>query len=140
MAAVELHSTTRQDVTIATEVARWFGASMLCLHVVGAVSAPAWLVPDRGAHDRIRILEAQQQLDRLVTATRTDVRVDTGVVCGQPAHEIAVAAAAEQIQLVVTALRDRPGWFGARRGSVSYDVLAHTATPVLAYPPRWRPQ
>jgi hypothetical protein len=39
---------------------------------------------------------------------------------------------------VITALRDRRGWFGARRGSISYHVLVHAITPVLALPPNWR--
>jgi nucleotide-binding universal stress UspA family protein len=140
MAAVELDRSTRQNVATATEVARWFGASVLFVHVVEVVSAPAWLMPDRSAHDRIRVAQAQQQLDRAIIAANTTIQTETRVVCGQPADEIAAAAATEQIGLLVTALRDRRGWFGARRGSVSYHVLSHAVTPVLAYPPQWRPR
>jgi nucleotide-binding universal stress UspA family protein len=140
IAAVELDRTTRQDVAAATDLARWFGASVLFIHVVDAVPTPAWLLADRSAHDRIRIAHAQQQLDRLVTAAKTDVRVETRVVCGRPADEIAATAATEQTGLLVTALRDRRGWFGAHRGSVSYHMLSHAVTPVLAYPPPWRPR
>jgi hypothetical protein len=38
----------------------------------------------------------------------------------------------------MTALRDRRGWFGARRGAVSNHVLSHAVTPVLAIPQKWR--
>jgi nucleotide-binding universal stress UspA family protein len=137
MAAVELDRATRLDVITAAEVARWLDASMLFVNVVKGVSAPARLMPD---HDRIRIAQAQQKLDRLVRAAKTDVRVETRVVWGRPADEIAAAAATEQVGLLVTTLRDRRGWFGARRGSVSYHVLSHAAVPVLAYPPQWRPR
>jgi nucleotide-binding universal stress UspA family protein len=124
----------------ASEVARWFGASVLFVNVVEAVSAPTWLMPDRSAHDRIRIAHAQRQLDRLVAAANTTIQTETRVICGQPADEIATAAATEQIGLLVTALRDRRGWFGARRESLSYHVLSHAVTPVLACPPQWRPR
>jgi nucleotide-binding universal stress UspA family protein len=138
MTAIELDRGARADLVTASCLAHWFGASLLLVHVVEAVSLPAWLMTDRGAHDRIRIAQAQQQLERLAAAARSDVPVETRVICGHPADEIAAAAATEQIRLVVTALRERRGWFGERRGSVSYHVLSHAVTPVLAYPPQWR--
>jgi nucleotide-binding universal stress UspA family protein len=61
------------------------------------------------------------------------------VSCGRIADEIAALVAAEHIELLITALRDRRGWFGARRGSVSYHVLSHAVSPVLAYPRQWPP-
>ncbi len=140
MAAVELDRGGRQDVATATELARWLGTSLLVLHVVDAVPAPAWMAADRSAHDRIRISQAQLQLEQLAAVAENDVTTETRVVCGQPADEIAAAAAAERIGLLVTGLRDRRGWFGARRGSVSYHVLTHAVTPVLACPPQWRPR
>jgi nucleotide-binding universal stress UspA family protein len=140
MAAVELDRAARLDVVAAAQVAGWFDASVLLVHVIEDVAAPAWLLPNRRAHDRILVAQAQRQLDRLATAAKTNVRVETRVVRGRPADEIAAAAATEQIGLLVTALRDRQGWFGARRASVSYHVLSHAVTPVLAYPPHWRPR
>lgn len=140
MAAVELDRVGRQDIVTATEVARWLGTSLLLVYVVDAIPAPTWMVADRSAHDRILVSQAQLRLDRLATAAKSDVRTETRVVCGQPADEIAAAAAAEHIGLLVTGLRDRRGWFGARRGSVSYHVLSHAVTAVLACPPQWRPR
>ena len=140
MAAVELDRALRQDINTASAIARWFGASLLLVHVVNAVSAPVWLMADRSAHDRIRIARAQQQLERLVAAANTKIQTETRVVCGQPADEIAAIAVTDRIGLLITALRDRRGWFGTRRGSVSYHVLSHAVTPVLAYPPRWPPR
>jgi hypothetical protein len=61
-------------------------------------------------------------------------------VCGNIADEIAAIAATERTGLVLTALSDRRGWFGATRGSISYHLLSHAITPVLAYPLSWRPR
>jgi nucleotide-binding universal stress UspA family protein len=61
------------------------------------------------------------------------------VGCGRIADEIAALVAGERIELLITALRDRRGWFGARRGSVSYHVLTHAVSPVLAHPRQWSP-
>jgi len=138
IAALELDSQAGHDLEIVTDLAAWFKTSLLLVHIVIAVAAPAWLTGDLTAHDRIRIAQAQQQLDQLAARARKRVKAETRVTCGQPADEIAAMAAAEQTGLVVTALKDRRGWFGARRGSVSYHVLSHAVTPVLAYPPQWR--
>lgn len=62
------------------------------------------------------------------------------VASSRSAHEIAAVVAAERIQLVITPLKDRRGWFGANRGSLPYHVLSHAFAPVLAYPARWRPR
>jgi nucleotide-binding universal stress UspA family protein len=140
LAAVELDTQARYDVDIASEIAHWFGTSLLIVHVVNTIPAPTWLKDDLTAHERIRIAQAEQRLGELVAAAHTSVNADTRVVCGQPADEIAVLAATEHCRLVMTTLRDRTGWFGAPRGSVSYHLLSHAVTPILALPPRWRPQ
>ena len=64
--------------------------------------------------------------------------LDANAISPMAADEIAALAAAERTRLLVTALRDRRGWFGARRGSVSCHVLSHAVAPVLACPPEWR--
>src|SRR5262249_42695070 len=138
MAPLELDRGASDDVETAIELARWFETSLLLLHVVSAVGAPAWLTGEVSAHDRIQIGQARQAIDRLAADARRRVKTEGRIACGQPGDEIAAAAIAEQIGLVVTALKDRRGWFGARRGSVSYHVLSHAVSPVLAYPPHWR--
>ncbi|HEV8348550.1 MAG TPA: universal stress protein [Vicinamibacterales bacterium] len=140
VAAIELDAEAGRDADIAARIAQWFGSSLLLLHVVGEISAPAWMRGDLSAHDRIRVAQTQQEIDVLAAAVRRLVETDARVVCGRIADEIAAFAAAERTGLMMTALRDRRAWFGARRGSVSYHVLSHAVTPVLAYPPRWRPR
>jgi universal stress protein A len=108
--------------------------------VVPGITAPHWLRGDLSAHDRIRIAEAQRRIDALAAVAGRHVRTDARVLCGAIADEIAAVAAGEGIDLLVTALRDRRGWFGAKRGSVSYHVLSYAVAPVLAYPQQWRPR
>jgi nucleotide-binding universal stress UspA family protein len=138
LAALDLHTDSRREVEIAARIAQWLGSSLLLAHVVSAVTAPAWLKGDLGAHDRLRVAQAQQQLDALAVAAHPYVKTETRVMCGDVADEIAILAATERTGLLITALRDRHGWLGTRRGSVSYQVLSHAVTPILAYPPRWR--
>jgi nucleotide-binding universal stress UspA family protein len=140
VAALELDRDSPREVDTAARIARWFGSSLLLLHIVGDIPSPAWLKGDLSAHDRIRIAQAQQQIDGLAVAARSLVETDTRVTCGDPADEIAALVAAQRTGLLVTALRDRRGWFGSRRGSISYHVLSYTVAPVLACPPAWRPR
>lgn len=140
LAAIELGPTTAGDVSNAAELARWFDASLLLVHVVGEITAPAWLKGDLSAHERIRVRQAERQIAELVAAAGPRAPTETLVLCGRPADEIAALAATERIDLVITALRDRRGWFGSRRGAVSYHVLSHAVTAVLAHPSEWRPR
>jgi universal stress protein A len=139
-AALELGgSAAGADVDVAARIAKWFGSSLLLLHVVGDIAAPEWLGGDLSAADGIRVAHAQQQVNALATRALRTVRAEGRVSCGRVADEIAALVAAEHIELLITALRDRRGWFGARRGSVSYHVLSHAVSPVLAYPRQWPP-
>ncbi len=140
VAPLELDATSSVDVEIVARIAGWFGSSLLLFHVISAIAAPAWLKGDLSAHDRIRVAQAEEHLDALAATARRLVRTETRVICGRAADEIAALAAAERATLIVSALRDRRGWFGARRGSISYHVLSHAVAPVLAYPPGWRPR
>jgi nucleotide-binding universal stress UspA family protein len=140
VAPIELHGDSARDIDTAVAVAEWFGASLLLLHVVEQIAAPAWLTGDLSGHDRIRIAQAAEQIDALGETARRRVKTETRVVCGKVADEVAALAATERIHLMITTLRERRGWFGARRGSVSYHVLSHAVAPVLASPERWRPR
>jgi nucleotide-binding universal stress UspA family protein len=125
------------DVNAAARLAEWLDSSLLLVHVIAAFPAPAWLRRDSSARLRILVARTERRLHELAAAAPRAVRAEGRVVCGRIAEEIAAIGAAERIQLVTTALRDRRGWFGARRGSVSYSLLSHAVAPVLAYPPEW---
>src|SRR5262245_31425257 len=136
--ALELDSASGTDVDTAAQIAEWFGSSLLLVHVVADVAAPDWIEADLSAHERIRVAQAEERLETLARRARQRVKCETRIVCGPIADEIAAVAATERAGLVMTALRDRRGWFGARRGAVSNHVLSHAVTPVLAMPPKWK--
>jgi nucleotide-binding universal stress UspA family protein len=140
VAALELDGSTAQEVDVAAHIAQWLGSSLLLIHVVSAVAAPAWFQADLSAHDRILVARAQRRLEALTRRGQKHVTTQARVVWGRVADEVAAVAAAERTGLLITALRDRRGWFGAKRGSISYHVLTHATAPVLAYPPQWRPR
>jgi len=137
LAAVELDGASPMDVNAAARLAGWFGASLLLVHVIATTPAPNWLSRDLSARQRILVARVGRQLRELAAGAPEVARADGRVVCGRIADEIAAIAATERIELLITALRDRRGWFGARRGSVSYSLLSHAVAPVLAYPPEW---
>jgi nucleotide-binding universal stress UspA family protein len=140
LAPIELDVDSGGDVDVAVGIAEWFDASLVLLHVVDEIAAPAWIKGDVSGHDRIRIAQATARIDEWAAHARRRVKAETRVVCGKVAEEVAALAATERVHLVATALRERHAWFGARRGSVSYEVLSHAVAPVLACPPRWRPR
>jgi universal stress protein A len=140
VAAVELNGGLADEVETAARIAQWFDSSLLLAHVLGEIAAPAWLAADLSAHDRIRIAQAQRRMGGLARVAQRRVKTDVRVVCGNIGDEIAALAATERTELLLTALHDRRRWFGAKRGSISYHVLSHAVTPVLAYPPAWRPR
>jgi nucleotide-binding universal stress UspA family protein len=140
VAAVELEDESASEIDSAARIAQWFGSSLVLAHVVSEIGAPAWLSADLSAHERIRIAQAQRQMAAFAAVAQRYVKTSVHVVCGSIADEISALAAAERTELAITALRDRRAWFGAKRGSISYHVLSHAVTPVLACPPQWRPR
>jgi len=140
MAAVELDDGSASEIGSVARIAQWFGSSLVLAHVVSAIAAPAWLSADMSAHERIRLAQAQRQMAALAAVAQRHVKTEVQVVCGSIADEISALAAAERTELLITALHDRRAWFGAKRGSISYHVLSHAVTPVLACPPQWRPR
>jgi nucleotide-binding universal stress UspA family protein len=140
VAPIELGAEARRDVEAAAAVVQWFGASLLLLHVMKEISAPAWLEGDLSAYERSRVAFASRRIDGLAAVARRRVETETRVVSGRTADEIAALAATERIRLLITTLREGRGWFGARQGSVSYDVLSRAIAPVLACPSQWRPR
>jgi nucleotide-binding universal stress UspA family protein len=140
LAAIDLNGGVANEVESAARIAQRFGSSLLLVHVVTEIASPAWLSADLSAHDRIRLAQAQQRMEALAAVAQRHVPTVARVACGHAADEIAAVAAAERAQLLLTVLHDRQRWFGAKRGSISYHVLSHAVTPVLAYPPQWRPR
>ena len=116
-------------------VARWLGSVVCYVHVVpdrqvrlgGRGRGPGHPI-GFGSRTPSRCLAA------LGVGVLRDAAVQTRVLVGDTTREIAKVAATERAGLVITTRRTPRDWFGPRRGSISYDVLSHVATPVLALP------
>jgi nucleotide-binding universal stress UspA family protein len=84
----------------------------------------------------MQMAKARRELETLAKAVAPGVCVETRVLTGIPADEIAVLAAEAGIGFVVMHRRKGPGLFGSRAGSIAAHVLRHAVTPVLALPDR----
>ncbi len=134
IAAIELNRRSMRHARGAAAVADGLGSALLLVHVVPAFKAPPWLRRRIGRSEQTRIADARSRLDALAARLRRPTAVQTRVLFGDPAREIAKVAATEHAALVITALRTPPDWFGPRRGSISYHVLSTVTTPVLTLP------
>jgi len=133
VAAIDLGAHALTDTRLAARVARTFGASLALVHVVQPRLGPPWLRLRLQDDDRARLAQARGRL-RTLAAAVTGVRVATRVLRGDPADEIAAVALASRAGLTVLLLRPGRGLFGPLTGSITYRVLAGTATPVLVVP------
>jgi nucleotide-binding universal stress UspA family protein len=138
VAAIELNGEHSADAARAARIAQWFGSSLLLVHVVTQVPRPAWLRGDFTAHDRTRLALATRRLGARAAIAQRSVPTDFRVLSGDISNEIAALAVTEHVELLITALHDRRGWFGTKRGSISYHVLSNAVAPVMALPRQWR--
>jgi nucleotide-binding universal stress UspA family protein len=135
IAPLDLAGEWRSDVTRAAAIAVAFDAELHLVHVLARIQTPPWLRSTTGATERRRIDKAARTLERVRTTLCADLRSTSTVLTGNPAHEIAQLTSRAG-SLVVMSLRGTAGVWGARRGSIAYHVLTHSATPVLALPRR----
>jgi nucleotide-binding universal stress UspA family protein len=132
IAPIDLNDHARADATRAAAVARGFGAKLVLFHALpGDLPTQSRDVPASFWQKKAK---AQQRLDA-IRRTIADVVEDCRVTAGTPARAVAALAAGGQYGMVVLTLR-RSGLFGSPRGSITYQILGRSRTPVLALPPR----
>jgi nucleotide-binding universal stress UspA family protein len=134
LAPVDLGRRARADAAAAALAAREFDARLVLFHVVEPLRALPWLALDMMRQNRERLRKAKARLDALKTAIDPAVETECRVAAGNPAGQIAAAAASGGVGLVVMTRRAGQGLFGPRQGSISYQVLSSAETPVLALP------
>jgi len=135
VAAIELGSRAGDDARRAVGVARWFRARAALATVVPPAQTPPWLHVNSGDRDRVGL--ARKALLRVAASVGGDA-VPVRVLLGDPAEQIAAAAADGGAGLIVLLLRPADRLFGTRQGSVAYRVLCNASMPVLALPDRAR--
>jgi universal stress protein F len=122
LAPVDFGQHLRNDATTAADVAAQLGTLLVLLHVV----------PPR---NRGQLLKARTRLETLIKNLKFEAVVGCRVLAGKPDEQIAAVAADADVDLVILTRRRGKGFFGARLGSISYQVLCEAGTPVLALPP-----
>jgi nucleotide-binding universal stress UspA family protein len=139
LAAIDLGAGRSSDARAFASVARAFDLPMTLAHVVEPGQLPPWLSGYAKQESQARADKAAATLERLAGRFRPDVRVDTRVLVGDPSKHIPVLARKIGAGLIVLALRQADGMFGAAQGTITYRVLASGgAVPILALPGRGR--
>jgi nucleotide-binding universal stress UspA family protein len=133
IAPVDFGPRDRADALAAAVAAKELGAQLQLVHVVEPIADVPWLELDEARRNQQRERRAAARLTRLQDDLHwavTGVRVETG----KPADRIASIAAQSRVGLVIMTRRKGQGLFGPRQGSISYQVLNKSNTPVLALP------
>jgi nucleotide-binding universal stress UspA family protein len=138
LAALDIGPRLMADAHAAAKVARWFDTDLLLVHVLRPTQIPHWLRAALRGHDRERLTAARTRLDRLVRSLKSERKVEHQLLTGDPTEQIPVLAANSRTGLIVVTLRTADGLFGLRQGTITYQVLERTGTPVLALPKAWR--
>jgi nucleotide-binding universal stress UspA family protein len=133
IAPVDFSPRVRGDALAAAVAARELGTKLELVHVVEPIADVPWLELDEVRRNKQRERLAVAQLTRLqddLRDTISAVRVESG----KPPQVIARIAAGAHVGLVIMTRRSGKGIFGPRQGSISYEVLWRSSTPVLALP------
>jgi nucleotide-binding universal stress UspA family protein len=134
-AALEVDSESAAEARSAVDTARQLDASLTFVHVVKPLARPPWLNENLDAQDRLHVEACEAQLHALVKRLGPAMKCRVRVLLGHAPHELAAFATSGKFGLIITTRREKQGWLGARRGSISYDLLSRATTPVLALPP-----
>jgi nucleotide-binding universal stress UspA family protein len=131
---VDFKSGSGRSVRAAAGIARTFGAPLVVAHIVAPLRGIERLRAQLDTHNRAQIDRAEQQMQQLVSEADVKQPVETMVIAGSPAEQIADIAVVRRVQLIVMRLRGEEGLLGSRPGSTAYHVLRLTPALVLALP------
>jgi nucleotide-binding universal stress UspA family protein len=133
IAPIDFGPRDRADALAAAVVAKELGTNLELVHVVEPIADVPWLELDEARRNQQRERRAAARLTRLQDDLRGTV-IGVRVESGKPAGEIASIASSSRVGLVIMTRRRGQGLFGPRQGSISYEVLCKSNTPVLALP------
>lgn len=122
-------------VKSATELAKFFNAEILLVHVVAAVPAlpsdPNYVygIPE---YERLLHADAEKKIEKQEEELiASDLKVRTIVCHGDAAQEIVKLAAKEKADVIVIATHGSTGWRHLVFGSVAEKVVRMAGCPVL---------
>jgi len=133
LAPIDFTPAERADALAAAIVAQELGTTLELVHVVEPIADIPWLELDEAR----RNLQRERRAAALLSRVRDKVQWNVSgvrVATGKPAEAIASLASKAHVGLVIMTRRRGPGLFGPRQGSISYEVLSRSNTPVLALP------
>lgn len=126
---IDLADYNLADLKRAMAVVAQLGASPLFVHVIRKMRFPSWLRLSPPV-DHAKLTATWQTIKKAAGPLAQDS--ECRFLVGDPADQIAASAAAVDAGVIVLTLVK--GSSGARRGSISYRVVAHEVAPVLALP------
>ncbi len=133
IAPIDFGPRDRADALAAAVAAKELGVQLQLVHVVEPIADVPWLELAEARRNQQRARRAAARRTRLqddLHSVVPSVRVESG----KPADRIAAIAARNHVGLVIMTRRKGQGLFGPRQGSISYEVLNKSNTPVLALP------
>jgi nucleotide-binding universal stress UspA family protein len=122
LAPVDFKDGCLTDVRAAATLAQTFDVPLLLVHVVAPLKGLERLQQQLDTHNRAQIERAEQQIQQLVSEVGTPAPIETVVIVGSPAEDIAQIAVARGVGLIVMGLRRQEYMFGPRPGSIAYRV------------------
>jgi nucleotide-binding universal stress UspA family protein len=129
LTAVDFSELSRRDARIAAGIARTLGVPLLLTHVVAQPRIAGLADELSSAHT------AHAELDALRAELSRDTPIETLLLQGHPADEIAGVVEERHVGLVVMGLRGAGGLLGPRPGSIAYRVICLSPALLLAIPP-----
>jgi nucleotide-binding universal stress UspA family protein len=133
LAPVDFGPLAQRDARIASAIAAALSVPLLLVHVAAATGVA-------GVLDRVRAVAldpdvARDQLLGLRAELGGEAAIETLVLQGHPADEIAALVERRNVGLVVMGLRGAGGALGKRPGSIAFRTLCLSPAMVLALPP-----
>jgi nucleotide-binding universal stress UspA family protein len=128
-------------LTYATSLARKFGASMICVHVIEPIvptvgySGVTEPLPIADISDQLED-SAERELPKFAECDEcSGLEVEEVIVHGDAAAEIVRVAQEREVDLIVISSHGRTGWGRILFGSTAEAVVRHAPCPVLVVKP-----
>ena len=123
----------------ALDIAEYFSAELILLHIVSPVPNIAGTSAPTGFHIPMVLKEMEKQATKRIETDAVKriphhIQYRTIVGTGRPAERIVQAASEEKVQMIVMATHGQSGWQRFVSGSVTERVVRMARCPVFVVP------